>query len=175
MKIVRIENPENQYFNQVWEIYQYSFPAYEKRTPEHQVTAFKSNIYHMDAYIEEGRVIGFIGYWIFPDYAYIEHYAMSREMRGKGYGSKILKDFLQRMEGKIVVLEIDPVVDEVSTRRLHFYQNLGFQESPFRHQCPSYQPDEVEGELWVLTYPTTVCCDFYDKFYNDLHQVVMAR
>ncbi len=79
------------------------------------------------------------------------------------------------MAGRIVVLEIDPVVDEVSTRRLEFYENLGFRESPFRHTCPKYQPDEQEGELWVLTWPETVDCDFYEQFYKDLHQVVMAR
>lgn len=175
MEIIRIQSEHDPHFRRVWEIYQYSFPLFEQRTFEHQLTAFKSNIYHMDAYLDKNEVVGFIGYWIFPDYAYIEHYAMAEEMRGQGYGTLILRDFLLRMKGKIVVLEIDPVVDEVSTRRLHFYQKLGFRESPFRHQCPSYQPDAVEGELWVLTYPVTVDCDFYDMFYRDLHRVVMAR
>jgi GNAT superfamily N-acetyltransferase len=175
MKIVHIRNAENPYFAQLWEIYRYSFPLYEQRTFEHQQTAFRSPLYHLDAYLNEGRVIGFIGYWIFPDYAYVEHYAMAKEARGQGYGTKILGDFLRRMEGRIVVLEIDPVIDEVSTRRLEFYQRLGFQESPFRHTCPKYQPDEQEGELWVLTWPATVDCDFYEMFYNDLHQVVLAR
>lgn len=174
METIRIKSSENPYFKRVWEIYRYSFPVFEQRTPAHQEVAFKSNLYHMDAYINNGEVIGFIGYWIFPDYAYVEHYAMAKESRGQGYGTKILKDFLAWQQGKIVVLEIDPVVDEISTRRLHFYQNLGFQESPFRYTCPKYQPDEKEGELWVLTYPTTVDCRFYDRFYKDLHEVVLA-
>ena len=175
MEIIRIQSPDDHYFKRVWEIYNYSFPIYEQRTMDHQLVAFKSNLYHMDVYVDSGKVIGFIGYWIFPTYAYIEHYAMAKETRGQGYGTKILSDFLKRMSGKIVVLEIDPVVDEISTRRLRFYQNLGFQESPFRYTCPKYQPDEKEGELWVMTYPVTVDCDFYEMFYNDLHQVVLAR
>ena len=175
METIRIQSTEHPLFARLWEIYQYSFPIYEQRTLEHQVAAFQNNIYHLDVYLDEGQMIGFIGYWLFPSYAYIEHYAMAKESRGQGYGSKILKNFLDRMKGKIVVLEIDPVVDEISTRRLHFYQNLGFRESPFRYTCPKYQPDEKEGELWVLTYPITVDCVFYDKFYNDLHQVVLAR
>ena len=175
MEVIRIENENHPRFPRVWEIYGYSFPRYEQRTIEHQRTAFNSPLYHMDACVEGDAVIGLIGYWIFPDYVYIEHYAMAREARGRGYGTKILGDFLARMAGRIVVLEIDPVVDEVSTRRLEFYQRLGFQESPFRHTCPKYRPDEVEGELWVLTWPVTVDCDFYERFYNDLHQVVLAR
>jgi ribosomal protein S18 acetylase RimI-like enzyme len=175
MEIIQIRNTDSPLFERVWEIYRYSFPIYEHRTFEHQQTAFKSPLYHLDAYLNEGVVIGFIAYWIFPDYAYIEHYAMAQEARGQGYGTKILGDFLRRMAGRVVVLEIDPVIDEVSTRRLEFYQRLGFQESPFRHTCPKYQPDEKEGELWVLTWPATVDCDFYEMFYNDLHQVVLAR
>ena len=175
MDIIRIQNADDPLFSRVWEIYGYSFPRYEQRTFEHQQAAFRSPLYHLDACVEGGEVIGLIGYWIFPDYAYIEHYAMAREARGRGYGTKILGDFLARMAGRIVVLEIDPVVDEVSTRRLEFYQRLGFQESPFRPPCPKYRPDEVEGELWVLTWPTTVDCDFYERFYADLHQVVLAR
>ncbi|MDR0954403.1 MAG: GNAT family N-acetyltransferase [Rikenellaceae bacterium] len=175
MEIIRIESAENPYFKKVWEVYGYSFPLYEQRTLEHQLTAFKSNIYHMDAYFDGERLLGFIAYWVFPAYVYIEHYAMALEERGKGHGTRILTAFLEQMAGRIVVLEIDPVVDEVSTHRLSFYQRLGFLESPFRHQCPSYQPDAVEGELWVLTYPTTVDCDFYDRFYRDLQTVVMAR
>jgi ribosomal protein S18 acetylase RimI-like enzyme len=171
----RIKNENDPRFQQVWAIYRSSFPLREQRTPEHQRTAFGSPLYRMDAYRDGERTIGFIDYWIFPDYAYIEHYAMAEAVRGQGYGTKILGDFLRRMEGKTVVLEIDPVVDEVSTRRLEFYEKLGFRESPFRHACPKYQPDETEGELWVLSWPTTVDCDFYERFYNDLHNVVMAR
>lgn len=175
MEVIRIQSPEDQYFDRVWEIYRYSFPVYEQRTFDHQLAAFRSELYHLDVYVEEGHVVGFIGYWVFPDYAYIEHYAMAKELRGEGYGTEILKKFLAKQGDKVVILEIDPVVDEVSKRRLHFYQNIGFQESPFRHKCPTYQPDEEEGELWILTYPVEVCCEFYDKFYNDLHHVVMAR
>lgn len=175
MQIAHIHAADSPHFQQVWEIYRTSFPLREQRTYTHQSTAFKSPLYHMDAYLQDGEVAGFIDYWIFPDYAYIEHYAMAETARGKGYGTHILQDFLTRMAGRTVVLEIDPVVDEISTRRLHFYQNLGFQESPFRHDCHAYQPDEEEGELWVLTWPATVDCDFYERFYLDLHQTVMAR
>ena len=175
MDRICIQNAENPCFSRVWEIYRYSFPVYQQRTPEHQLTAFKSNLYHMEAFVEGGEVIGLIGYWVFPDYTYIEHYAMASPFRGQGRGTEILKEFLERQENKTVVLEIDPVVDGISARRLRFYQNLGFRESPFRHQCPSYQSDAEEGELWVLTHPETVDCDFYEVFYHDLHQVVMAR
>lgn len=174
MEIIRIKSTEDFYFNRIWEIYQYSFPRYEQRTFEHQQTAFRSDRYHMDCYVEEGRVVGFIGYWVFDTYSYIEHYAMAKENRGSGYGSRILKEFLDKTDN-IVVLEIDPIIDEVSQRRLRFYQHLGFVDNPFEHQCPTYQPDAVEGYLLILTYPEAVDCEFYDRFYHDLHTVVMAR
>ncbi len=175
MEIHRIGSDRDPYFETVWEIYQYSFPEFEKRTPEHQCTAFRNDRYHLDVYLVRNQPVGFIAYWVFEDYTYIEHYAMARESRGKGYGSRILEEFLGRTEGKTVVLEIDPLTDEISRRRLTFYERLGFVENPFQHKCHEYQPNLEEGELLILTHPREVDCDFYARFSDDLKRIVMAR
>lgn len=174
MEIIRIKSIEDPHFDKIWEIYEYSFPLFEQRTLEHQITALNNERYRFDCYVEEGRIIGFICYWVFDTYVYIEHYAMAKESRGGGYGTKILKEFLERTN-KIVILEIDPIVDDISSRRLRFYQHLHFVENPFRHKCPTYQPNTEEGDLLILTYPTSVDCIFYDRFNKDLHEIIMAR
>lgn len=83
-------------------------------------------------YSEGDMFVGFISYWEFGSYRYIEHFAVHQGLRGRGYGSEILNAFL-RSTSKIVLLEIDPIVDSVSRARLRFYRKCGFHENPF---CP---------------------------------------
>lgn len=174
MLVYRIESVDDPLFEKMWSIYDYSFPYFEKRTLSHQVTAFSNPDYHLDCYIDNDKFIGFIGYWDFSDYIYIEHYALDKEVRGSGYGTKILKEFIENA-GKIIILEIDPVVDEVSTRRLRFYKHLNFVENPHSHKCHVYRHDCGEENLDILTYPHEVDCAFYKRFNEDLRDVVMKK
>ncbi|MFQ8805769.1 MAG: GNAT family N-acetyltransferase [Alistipes indistinctus] len=84
---------------------------------DHQITAFKADRFHLDVYLDGETLVGFIGYWDFDDYLYIEHYAINSDLRGGGWGSRIL-EALQKTAGKTIILEIDEVVDEISTRRV---------------------------------------------------------
>ena len=175
MKTDRIKNTEDAAFAAVWEIYEYSFPRHEKRTLERQAEILKDERYHLEYYTDGGKLVGFIGYWEIDDYLYIEHYAMAREARGGGYGTAILKDFLDKAEGRTVILEIDLPEDDVSRRRLRFYRNLGFEENPYRHVCPVYQEEAPEAVLEILSWPERVDQAFYDRFDADLHKIVMGE
>ena len=117
MQIIRISDIHHPRFGEVWHLYQNSFPLCEQRTLDHQITAFKADRFHLDVYLDGETLVGFIGYWDFDDYLYIEHYAINSDLRGGGWGSRIL-EALQKTAGKTIILEIDEVVDEISTRRL---------------------------------------------------------
>ncbi len=67
-------------------------------------------------YCSEGSFIGFISFWEFKDYLYIEHFAINNEIRGKGYGSTILNKFIKSTP-KTILLEIDPIIDDISNAR----------------------------------------------------------
>ena len=45
-----------------------------------------------------------------------------RTLGGQGYGGLLLEDFNKRLN-KIILLEIDPITDEISSKRLKFYKN----------------------------------------------------
>lgn len=72
----------------------------------------------MYSFSDEGVFIGFVGSWKIGDYFYIEHLAISPNLRGKGYGQKVLSGFCEQVSR--VILEIDPVIDEISEKRLRF-------------------------------------------------------
>lgn len=85
MQIIRISDIHHPRFGEVWHLYQNSFPLCEQRTLDHQITAFKADRFHLDVYLDGETLVGFIGYWDFDDYLYIEHYAINSDLRGGGW------------------------------------------------------------------------------------------
>ena len=92
MQTIRLTDINAPQFEEAWQLYTQSFTLSEQRTLDHQNTAFKSDHYHFDLYYEGKQLLGIIGYWVFPDYLYIEHYAINTALRGQGLGSRILND-----------------------------------------------------------------------------------
>lgn len=175
MEITRITSVEDPLFKPVWDIYRASFPIYEQRTPEHQRTAFRRNIYHLDGYTDKGRVIGFLGYWDFPDYLYIEHFAVDPASRNGGYGGKILSGLIARTS-KTILIEIDPPTDGISTRRYNFYARHGFRMTPYKYPLDQYQPDNHKDKFFsIMTYPEAIDKEAYERFNEDMRLVVMKR
>ena len=134
MQIIRISDIHHPRFGEVWHLYQNSFPLCEQRTLDHQITAFKADRFHLDVYLDGETLVGFIGYWDFDDYLYIEHYAINSDLRGGGWGSRIL-EALQKTAGKTIILEIDEVVDEISTGGCGFINDSALSSIPTSTRC----------------------------------------
>ena len=116
MDILEITRKQDPLYPTFEQIYTASFPLFEQRTEEQQEQAFQSPNYHLVVYLKDNLFIGFISYWDFSTYVYIEHFAIHENFRGQGYGGLLLEDFNKRLN-KIILLEIDPITDEISSKR----------------------------------------------------------
>lgn len=155
------------------DLYSVSFPIFEQRTPQQQADAFqKGHYYKLLAFTENGTLLGFISYWEFGAYRYVEHFAIQTSARGKGYGSKLLQAFIRSTE-KIILLEIDPVTDSQSEARLRFYKRCGFCENQYPHKHPAYRLEYPPHPLVVLTTKRKISEDEYQMFNHDLSKTVM--
>ncbi|MFQ7174873.1 MAG: GNAT family N-acetyltransferase [Thomasclavelia ramosa] len=83
MKWIRLRSSDEKYFNQAWAIYEQSFPVFEQRLLRDQQAAMKDEEFYFIAIVEEERVIAIVGYWIYPQFIYIEHLAVHPEVRGQ--------------------------------------------------------------------------------------------
>lgn len=155
------------------EFYAVSFPVHELRNEQQQMEALSDDRYHLDCYVEDNRLMAFIAYWDFQTYYYIEHFAVHPDFRGQSIGSKILSEFMA-VNDLPVLLEIDPVVDEISAKRFRFYQQLGFVENPYEHFHPAYDKCFKPHHLTVLTAPKAISTEEYERFYGDLRDIVMG-
>lgn len=174
MKSIRITNSTHVLFPAFHALYSASFPIFEQRTASQQDDAFCCENYHLNVYYENGIFIGFIAYWDFKDYLYVEHFAINDQIRGKGHGSRILRTFIQS-SSKTVLLEIDPVTNEAAKARLRFYERCGFVQNPYAHKHPSYRTEYQPHELVVLTSNRSITEKEYHQFASDLSTIVMHQ
>lgn len=144
-----IAHPER--FESFWLIMAESFPEKERRDREdylHQLLNrdFKVKVYGGSA----ADIKGFIGFWELQDCVFIEHFAVSSRHRGQGLGNRILADFLDSVNAP-VVLEVEPPADDITKRRIRFYERFGFALNPRQYAQPSYRPGGEPVEMKLMT------------------------
>ncbi len=166
-----INDIHDKHYNIAWEIYRSSFPIFEQRDIDSQMKAMKDDKFNCRVYIENDIVIGILFFWQWKNYRYIEHFAISKDIRGKNYGSKILSEFCT--EQYLNILEIDLPIDKVSISRLNFYERLGFLINKYDHIHPPYRLGYKGHDLKVLSYKNFLDDKEYNEFNNFLRQKVM--
>lgn len=170
--IIRLSDTTSPQYKEFAALYAKSFPVFEQRTKEQQILAFSSSHYHLDLYYEGPVFIGFIAYWQFDRYSYVEHFAVHDMHRGRGYGAQLLNRFVEE-QARQVVLEIDPITDEISAARWRFYERCGFSQNRYPHIHPPYRNGYAGHSLVVLSSGGTLETEVYELFYRDLINVVM--
>lgn len=172
-KIHQIKNKEDQYFAEFWKVYSKSFPLNERRTSGQQIEIFKKTGYQLISYLSGNRIIGFVAFWTSKEFVFIEHFAVTCEVRNKGFGSAILKQFLVRNVNP-VILEIEPPVDDLTRKRLRFYESSGLIGNKHLHFQPPYHPGDQYLQLDILTYPHQITADLYKQFSQFQKNTVMS-
>ena len=115
---------------------------------------------------------GFISYWDFEDFIYIEHFATSKSLRGNGIGGKAIDTFKQSCQGKPVVLEVEMPTDDISKRRIAFYNKHGFTLSELPYMQPAYRPCDAPIELRIMSTDPVFTTKGFDKVTGTIHRHV---
>lgn len=172
MQPIYINNSTHPLFKSFRTLYESSFPLEEQRSLQQQELAFADSHYHLLLYYEgENELIGFISYWDFEDYHYIEHFAINTQIRGRGFGSAVLKDFMSRSQLPII-LEIEPIRDDTSAARLRFYEKNGFTTNPYPHKQPPFKKDSAPVPLIILSSGKELSPAEFQRFSADFHGIV---
>ena len=128
----------------VYGLMQKSFPRDEIRTFADQKRLFSLPCFDMAVLENFTDIIGFISVWDLDGFNYVEHLAVAQKHRGLGYGSKIIKDYMKEHPAERYVLEVEPPRDEISKKRVAFYERLGFTFNDFEYIQPALSGKEVE-------------------------------
>ena len=173
MKLERVKQANHPMYEQAMELYKISFPLHEQREPLSQEMILKDDAYHFCLIYDADVFVGMVLYWETERFLYIEHLCILPEMRNRQYGKKVLS--LLNEQSKMLILEIDPPVDDISKRRKQFYERCGFAENPFHHIHPPYHRGNEGHRLVLLSCPRQITKQECSAFQQYLEDRIMAH
>lgn len=170
MKLFVINSKEDRYFKSAWQLYLDSFPKIERRTIKEQEVILENKDYFMTCYVEGEILIAIIFFWKIDTeskiYTFLEHFAVNSKLRGKSYGSKILQNFINKNEN--IVLEIEPIVDEITKKRLRFYEKFDFVVNKHEHFQIPFRKDAKELKLLLMSQKKQLSKNEYEALYTKM-------
>lgn len=157
-----------------------AFPANERRddAQQHEYTDHKKE-FTAYALTDGLEPIGLITCWHFssggnpgsPDFVYVEHLAVNPNQRNGGYGAEILRSLKAQYQG-IIVLEVELPQDELSRRRICFYERSGFARCHLPYQQPPYRSGDAPLPMYLMFYGTEDLSPFFNAIRNTIHRHV---
>lgn len=172
MHFERVTGENHPLYPKAVTLYGVSFPPHEQREGESQKRILEDPAYHFTLIRDGDDFVGEILYWETETFLYVEHFCIEPDKRGRRYGQRALS--LLGRQGKTVILEIDPPVDEISIRRKGFYERCGFTANPWPHIHPPYHRGNRGHGLVVMSCPQPITESAYDAFSAYLNTHVMA-
>ena len=153
MKFEKIQ--QSQYKDFAEEVYIQSFPRDERRDFSliyELIGKEKFSFFIITDEQENNKPVGIISLWGFSYFAYIEHFAVKKNLRNKGYGSKIL-DMIKENTPKPIIIEVELSNSLDAIRRINFYKRKGFTLVNEKYIQPSYSPERnaIPMQLMITT------------------------
>lgn len=171
-KVIRMKLANQQQLKQIYQLFENSFIPSELRPYD----AFSHMFYNHDfqIYIEEqdSQVIAALIVWEFQDYIFLENFAVDQHLRGQGIGGVFLeklKDFYPNYD---MILEVEEDKNDLTHRRIQFYQRHQWLFNDFHYQQPSLRENMVGEELYIMSYPSLLSEEQFLKRKKELFHKV---
>ncbi|MCD7948701.1 MAG: GNAT family N-acetyltransferase [Erysipelotrichaceae bacterium] len=151
-----------------------AFDPSELRAYEWMKEIYDQKKFKIYGYMNDNQLLGVITLWKFDEYNYIEHFAVDANYRGQGLGSIIIED-MKQLSDKPLILEVEEIVDEITQKRVHFYEKHGFHLSSYQFIQPPLRENVKDVPLIYMSYPSLLENDMYDKILIELKNKVYSR
>lgn len=163
---------ETEKFDDVFAIMEESFPRDEHR-PYDEQKELLSNPYYRIYVIgdENGEIKSFAAVWQFEKFGYVEHLATSSRFRNLGLGGVMLRELRKLSENKIC-LEVELPTNELSKRRIAFYERNGFYLNEYPYVQPPISKGRNEVDLLIMSSDGKITKDEFDDVKNTLYKHV---
>ena len=131
-------------------LYECSFPPEERR----QFSAVKALLPVEEMHLAlittaTGVPAGFVIYWQFSRFLFVEHFAIDASFRNQGFGAQVMQQLF--MQDSCCLLEVEPPHDVSSEKRIQFYQRLGFHRNAIDYLQPAYHDGGLPVPMLLLS------------------------
>lgn len=152
-----------------------AFPQEEHRELSMQREFTDTNkLFHNNILLVEGSPIGLLSYWDFDHFIYVEHFAIHPDHRNGGIGQQALQSLQQKVQ-RPIVLEVELPTDEMSKRRIEFYQRQGFTLCQKSYQQPPYRKGDGLLPMYLMIQGSLDMEDVFNEvkamIYKEVYQV----
>lgn len=154
--------------------YESSFPVDERRSFDELLKLLPCPDMHLCALINDYQLVGFIIYWQWESIVFIEHFAIDPKQRGKHLGQQALA-FILRMPHRYCILEVEPPEDDISRRRIGFYERQGFWLNTFAYAQPPYQRGNPPIPMKLMSIPAITDQESFIKLSELIKERVYER
>jgi hypothetical protein len=149
IELERIMSEGDPRLDPILTLYRESFPP-EERRDEFQLRKIATvPEMNFSAILNKQELLGFIIFWDFGTFRFVEHFAIFPRFRGKNTGANAL-NLLINNESKLL-LETEKPFDEVSERRIKFYTRNGFHILKIDYSQPPYRKGESLLPMYLLS------------------------
>lgn len=162
IRLQRITTADKTLYDYMERLMSASFPPEEYRMPEEQrkYTDTKTE-FHNNIVLQDNNPIGFITYWDFRQFYYVEHFAISSEQRNGGHGKHVLNHLCRQLK-RPIVLEVEIPKEEMAQRRIRFYQRNGFVLWERTYLQPPYKSGDCYLPMFLMVHGDILCEDSFD-------------
>ena len=168
MKLKKITLDE---YDKFFALLENDFCLDERKTKENELKAFDSPNFSPNFIYDGETLVGYVCYWEFENFLFVEHFAISKEMRGTGCGSRFLKEFSET-KNKPIILEVELPETEIAEKRIKFYERLGYVVNNYPYIQPAYQPESKPVDMFVMSYGSSLSKQNFDDFTQKIKKVV---
>lgn len=169
--IYSIENPmPRELFMRLFAIMEYSFPGDERRDFEDQYAEFTKPPFRSLVREENGSIAGFMNYWQLNGFVYLEHFAVAKELRGRGLGSELMEKLCEITNCPLILEVEPPELSEAAVHRIGFYKRLGFFPNEYEYFQPPYHKGEKPVRLMIMSKPSPLSKKQFTEIKNTLYR-----
>lgn len=162
---------QNHEFDTVFELMLEAFPSSEHRTKQAQQDLLSRPEYQIYVAELEGKIRGFLALWCFDDFLFLEHLATDATVRNKGIGRSFLET-VQKKADRRIILEVEPPKDEITRRRIGFYERNGFTFNDYPYVQPSMAKDRPAIPLHLMSTGGPLTPEEFRFFRDQLYRSV---
>ncbi|MCD8184498.1 MAG: GNAT family N-acetyltransferase [Bacteroides sp.] len=172
IRFQRITTVDTALYSYMEQLMTASFPPEEYRSLE-ELRNYTDNKPHFHNHIifHHDTPIGFITYWTFGRFHYVEHFAIDPSQRNGGHGKNVLNHLCQQIDTPII-LEVEAPEEEIAIRRINFYKRHGFTlwEKPYMQ--PPYKPGDNYLPMLLMAHGDLQCEKDFEQIKEQIYREV---
>jgi len=158
-------------FDEIFPLLEAAFPVTELREKEDQRMLLQEECYCLYGARKENGFAAVFAVWEIEDFLYIEHFAVKEDCRNGGYGGMLL-DRLLAEKGRPAVLEVEVPEEELTRRRVGFYERHGLIYNDYPYLQPPLRKGNALLPLRLMTKPEAIDEKTYERYKKSIYRIV---